>query len=262
MDRIRVAVVDDHPLFRQGVAQIVSTSPRMELISEGASAKDAVAIADRKKPDVLILDVGLPGCGMSALEAIAATHPEIKVLMLSVSDSRTDVHEAFRLGAWGYLGKGLSGSELLEAVVSVSEGHRYLSSCLGAQLVCRSMTADNADVAPRHQNLSVREAEILALVKVGLSNKVIGARLRLSDKTVKHYMTGLFHKLGVHSRLEAALSAVDDAPVSRPPPHSTPVRLFVRTTNALKTQPGPAAPRRQFLQLEYDQDARTSSRKG
>jgi DNA-binding NarL/FixJ family response regulator len=260
MDKIRVAVVDDHPLFRRGVAEIVAQSARLEVVAEGASARDAATIVDCDKPDVLILDIGIPGDGFAALEAIAATHPEIKVLMLSVSDSMTDVQEAFRLGARGYLAKGMRGSELVEAVLAASEGQQYLSSGLGAKLASAPQPSGPAAAPTGTGGLSVREAEILASVKQGLSNKRIAAKLGLSDKTIKHYMTGLLSKLGVHSRLEAALATPEAAAVdNRPPPKAMHLRPQVQ---ALESGRRPPAASRRFLGLEYGRDSRAASRKG
>jgi DNA-binding NarL/FixJ family response regulator len=207
MDKIRVAIVDDHPLFREGISRVLAGAPDIAVVAEGGSAQEAAAIADNKKPDVIVLDIGIPGNGIAALEAIVATHPEVRVLMLSVSDSKADVFEAFRLGAIGYLEKGLRASELVDAVRRVAQGQQYLSSGLGAKLVSQPILADGSLRESRPVNLTVREAQILGLVKLGLSNKAVGARLGLSDKTVKHYMTNLFQKLGVRSRLAAAISA-------------------------------------------------------
>jgi DNA-binding NarL/FixJ family response regulator len=255
MDRISVAVVDDHPLFREGVVRALSDDPDIDVVAQGGSAKEAMSIADRLKPDILTLDLSIPGGGIAALQAIATTHAETKVLVLSISDSSMDVAEAFRAGARGYLAKGMRASELLNAVRLVSQGEQYLSSELGAKLVSKSIHGSatlEAKDSSRHPKLRIREAQILTSVKDGLSNKLIAAKLGLSDKTIKHYMPGLFHKLGVHSRLEAALVSTEPAPVEAKP---KPKAVNVSSGEVREVVGRPSAAHRQFLGLEYDRRA-------
>jgi DNA-binding NarL/FixJ family response regulator len=204
-DNIRLAVVDDHPLLREGVVQILSSCPDVEVLAQGASAKEALAIAGRLDPDVMVLDISIPGGGLEALEAIVAAHPKTKVVMLTVSINEQDVVGALRLGACGYVVKGVSGPELIHAIRSVFNGDHFLSPALGARLITEGVGRKPTVRGDLPKTLSHREAEILRLVRLGLSNKAIGAKLQLSDKTVKHYMTNLFQKLNVRSRLEAAV---------------------------------------------------------
>lgn len=202
---IRVAVVDDHPLFREGVVHIFAACADVEVVAQGASAKEAAEIAQSHTPDVLVLDISIPGGGISALETIVANCTETRVLMLTVSADEDDVLSALRLGAHGYVVKGISGPELVQALYTVYQGDRYLSPGLGAKLLSnlgfgKILSKDNV-----FGDLSLRENQILSLVAKGFSNKEIAARLHLSDKTIKHYMTNVFHKLHVRNRLEAAL---------------------------------------------------------
>ena len=141
---IRVAVVDDHPLFREGVVHIFAACSDIEVVAQGASARDAVEIAQRSKPDILVLDISIPGCGITALEMIVANCPEIKMLMLTVSSDESDVLRTLRLGAMGYVVKGVSGPELVQALRSVYHGDRYISPALGAKLLSatRSQSSD------------------------------------------------------------------------------------------------------------------------
>jgi DNA-binding NarL/FixJ family response regulator len=203
--KIRVAVIDDHPLFREGVVHILTTCPDFEVVAQGGSAKEAVEIAKTRDPDILVLDVSIPGDGIAALEEIVATVAEIKVMMLTVSVGEIDVVRALSLGARGYVVKGISGSELLQALHFICEGERYLSPSLGAKLLSDiglgKMSSQEVVLGP----LTTREGEVLSFLGQGLSNKEIGSRLRLSEKTVKHYMTSVLQKLRVRSRLEAAL---------------------------------------------------------
>jgi len=200
-----VAVVDDHPLFREGVSYILSACEDIEVVGQGSSADDAYEIVQALKPDILVLDVSIPGGGLNALEAVIEASPETMVMILTVSVDKPDVLKALRLGARGYVVKGVGGQELAQALRVVHRGDRYLSPSLGASLLS---DVDHARMEARTkatERLSHREGEVLSLVTQGLSNKEIGAKLKLSDKTVKHYMTNVFQKLHVRSRLEAAL---------------------------------------------------------
>ncbi len=202
---IRVGVVDDHPLLREGVVYILSSCPDIEVVAQGASAKDAIEMVQSQKLDVLVLDISIPGGGLSALAKIMASKTETKVLMLTVSADEADVLTALRSGAHGYVLKGTSGPELVQALRSVFLDGHYLSPSLGAKLLLNVGLGKSTPKGEVFGNLSSREGEILKLVGQGLNNKEIAAKLNLSDKTIKHYMTGVFQKLNVRSRLEAAL---------------------------------------------------------
>lgn len=202
---IRIAIIDDHPLFRAGVIHILSARPDLDVVGQGASASDAISVARNESPDLLILDVSIPGGGLDALESIVAECPKTKVVMLTVSVDKPDVLKALRLGARGYVVKGVSGTDLVQALLIVAQGDRYISPSLGAMLLSDFDHTKTATRGKAIDDLSHREGEVLSLVTQGLSNKEIGIRLNLSDKTVKHYMTSVFQKLHVRNRLEAAL---------------------------------------------------------
>ena len=203
--KIRVGVVDDHPLLREGVVYILKGAPDIEVVAQGATSKEAIDIASIPDLDVLVLDISIPGGGLNALQTIMDNNPKVKVLMLTVSADETDVLSALRMGAKGYVLKGVSGPELIQALSSVNLDGQYISPSLGAKLLLdvgrgKSITKGNV-----FEDLSSRQDEILLLVGQGLSNKEIGAKLHLSDRTIKHHMTNVFQKLGVRNRLEAAL---------------------------------------------------------
>jgi two-component system nitrate/nitrite response regulator NarL len=209
-NRIRIAIVADHPLFREGVARVLSLYPDLEVVAQGATGQDAVLLAVRRAPDILILDLDLPGG--RALQALAGLGPETRAVLLV--NGVEDVAEAWHPGTYGYIVKGTTGQELAQAVRAVAQGERYLSPALGAQLIAERGQCRHEPNGEGVMLLSQREAEILALVKQGLSNKVIGSRLGLSDRTIKHYMGNLFQKLRVRTRLEAALHGQSGAPFS------------------------------------------------
>ena len=203
--KIRVSVVDDHPLLREGVVHILKSAPDIEVVSQGATAKEAIEIAASQDLDVLVLDISIPGGGLQALQAILDGDPGFKVLMLTVSADESDVLTALRLGAKGYVLKGVSGPELIQALRSVYLDGQYISPSLGAKLLLNVGRGKSISKGNVFEDLSSRQDEILLLVGQGLSNKEIGAKLHLSDRTIKHHMTNVFQKLGVRNRLEAAL---------------------------------------------------------
>lgn len=207
-DRLQVAVVDDHPLFREGVAATLRAQPGINVVGEGASAAEAVRLAGEKLPDVMLLDVSMPGGGLTAARQIAAAYPVVKVVMLTVSEEEEDVTAALRAGARAYVLKGVAARELVGILRSVAAGDVYVTPSLAASLLAELGTpAGGRPAADPLDELTEREREILECVASGESNKEIAARLGLSEKTVKHHMTNIFQKLQVRNRVEAALLA-------------------------------------------------------
>lgn len=196
-DTIRIAVVDDHPLMRDGIIHFLSSHPEFELVGEGCSKDDAVQIAENQEPDILILDVSMPGGGLAAARQVANRFPDVKLVMLTVSENEKHVAAALEIGARGYLLKGIGGIELQRALVLVNDGKRYVSPELAGHLLSHN---DEDPIS----NLTVRERQIVTLIPQGLSNREIGEKLSLTEKTVKYYLTGIFQKLGVRNRVEVA----------------------------------------------------------
>ncbi|WP_201829942.1 response regulator [Microvirga zambiensis] len=206
--KIRVGVVDDHSLYRDGVVFALESETDIEVIGQGETASDAIQIAHEHTPDVLLLDMNMPGGGVNAVSKIALKYPSTKTLMLTVVDDEDEVRSALRKGAKGYLLKGTSSSELVNAVRLVSKGQNYVSPSFAAKLiVSRREEADPASMTRRFPELTVREEQILMLILRGLSNRLIGEELGLSEKTVKGYLTAIMEKLHVRNRVEAAMLA-------------------------------------------------------
>lgn len=208
IEKIRVAVVDDHPLFREGVAHTLSNAPDIEVVGTGSSGKDALRLAQDLLPDLMLLDVNMPGGGIDAVRSITQTCPVVKLIMLSVSENLDHVSDALQAGAKGYILKQVSGSDLVNTVRGVQAGDSYVTPALAARLLSQARRWNESEQLAEDQlsSLTAREEEILAHVSTGLTNKEIARNLHLSDKTVKRYMTNIMQKLHVRNRVEAVLA--------------------------------------------------------
>lgn len=208
-NRLRIAIVDDHPLFRDGVVLTLGTDATLELVGQGSTAEQAIQIAQDILPDVLLLDISLPGGGIEATREIARLCPYIKVIMLTASENEEHVSSALEAGARGYILKGIGAAELIRTVHAVHEGESYVSPQLAARLLTTMRPRAPAPVAADDPlpSLTRREEQILDAVANGKTNKEVAKQLNISEKTVKHYMTNIMHKLQVRNRVEAALVA-------------------------------------------------------
>jgi two-component system nitrate/nitrite response regulator NarL len=207
-NRIRVAVVDDHPLFRGGVVHTLQSAADIEVVGEGATAQDAIRISSSLMPDIMLLDVSMPGGGIEAAREIRRNHAGVKTVLLTVSENEHDVVAAMQIGVNGYVLKGTSGPELLQALRAVQNGESYITPALGARLLTRSKPpVIDAGKQPDVATLTHRENQVLQLLSQGLKNKEIAHGLKLTEKTVKHYMTVLMQKLKARNRVEAVLIA-------------------------------------------------------
>ncbi|MGI8588145.1 MAG: response regulator [Chloroflexia bacterium] len=203
---MQIVLIDDHPLFRDGVAHTLASAPDIEIVGQGASAAEAIHLAQELLPDLILLDINMPGGGLQAAQTITATCPVTRIVMLTVSEEEEDLLAALRAGARGYILKGIAARELVRILRAVYAGESYVTPALAAGLL-REITGRARPPADPLDELTEREHEILEGVAGGLSNKEIGQRLHLSEKTVKHYMTNILQKLQVRNRVEAALLA-------------------------------------------------------
>jgi len=204
-DAIRILVADDHPLFREGVIYSLASEADLAVIGQASSGEEALRLAAELLPDVTLLDIGMPGWGgLLTLEKLTAVCPATKVVMVTVYDDEDHLLAAFKAGARGYVLKGVPARDLANIVRSVAAGEPYVSPALAAGML-RELTRTRAH--DPLSELSDREREVLSLVAQGLTNREIGERIHIAEKTVKHHMTNILGKLSVRSRVEAALIA-------------------------------------------------------
>jgi DNA-binding NarL/FixJ family response regulator len=200
---IEILVVDDHPLFREGVVNSLQAMEEFKVVGETATGEEALALALALMPDVVLLDVSMPGWnGIVTAEKIAMACPAVTIIMLTASEDKDKLLAALKAGARGYVLKGVSAKELAAVIRSAHAGEVYVSASLASEILV-SLTKTKAP--DPLQELTDREHEILQLVGTGLTNRAIGERISLSEKTIKHYVTNILHKLQVRNRVEAAL---------------------------------------------------------
>ncbi len=205
-ESIRILIADDHPLFREGVAQSLASEPGFTVVGQASSGEEAFALVSDLLPDVLLLDVTMPGeGGIVTAGKVATAWPVVHIMMLTVSEDQDTLMAALKVGGRGYVLKGVTARELANAVRVVAGGDIYISPALAGGILFE-LTANKQDNDPL-TSLTDRERDILSLVAEGLTNREIGDRLHLAEKTIKHYMTNVLQKLHVRSRVEAALLA-------------------------------------------------------
>lgn len=203
---IRIILADDHPIFRDGLVHSIEETGEFEVVGLGGSAEEAVSLAFQHKPDIALLDLSMPGNGITAAQRISEAKTAGAIAMLTVSEDGDDVTAAMQAGAAGYLLKGVSAKELREILSKLAAGEAHVSPGLAAQML-RMMQSQEANTAHPIDDLTKREEEILKGVAAGKSNKEIGLGLSIQEKTVKHYMTIILSKLQARNRVEAALIA-------------------------------------------------------
>lgn len=203
---IRIVIADDHPLFREGVVRSLQEAGRFDVVGQAGNADEAVRLVGELAPELALLDISMPGGGITAARRISESAPQVKVVMLTVSEADEDVLAALRAGAKGYVLKGVGSATLAEILAGIVDGEGYVSPTLAARLLMemRTRAPEPASEEPLAR-LTEREEEILRLVSVGMSNKEIARKLDLQEKTVKHHMTRILSKLHVRNRTEAAL---------------------------------------------------------
>ncbi len=201
-----VIVIDDHAIFRMGVVQALALSDDITVVGQGSSAQEALTLAETLKPDVALIDVSMPGGGIAAATEIGRRFPDIKVLMLTVSEEDDDILRALDAGVAGYILKGVPAPELIAIVSMVKGGKSYIAPNLGLRLfnVMREKSEPDA-ISERLSGLTPKQRSTFELLANGYSNRQIAEKLGVQIKTIKFHMSCIFSKLGVTNRVEAAL---------------------------------------------------------
>lgn len=203
-----ILVIDDHPLFRKGLTQLLEMERDFVQIGEAASGKEGVELAMRLMPDMILLDLNMKNMdGLKTLKALKECDLEAQIIMLTVSNTEDDLMQALRLGADGYLLKDMEPEVLLNKLRSAAKGQFVLDQSLSGMLA--NAVRDDTSAPPSDDiSLTEREQEILALIAEGMSNKLIARELNISDGTVKVHVKNLLRKLNLRSRLQAAVWAL------------------------------------------------------
>lgn len=203
MSVIRIVIADDHPIFRAGVQGLLMGQEDFQIVGEAANGMEAVAVVRHALPDVLLVDLQMPELdGVGAIKQIRTLAPNTRILVLTTYDSDGDILRAVEAGATGYLLKDTPREELFKAIRATARGESVLSPSVASKLVGRAR-------GPTERALSARELEVLTLVARGISNKIIGKDLRISEATVKTHLLHIFAKLGVDDRTAAATAAIE-----------------------------------------------------
>jgi DNA-binding NarL/FixJ family response regulator len=213
MNNIRILLVDDQNLFREGLRTMLSVHPGLEVVGEAANGQQAIEQATYLRPDIVLMDLRMPGLdGVAATRQLHQLLPQSRVIVLTTFDDDEYVFDGLRAGAVGYLLKDVPSEKLVEAIRAAARGETFLQPAVAAKVVAEftrlsSQPAVTSRSRPLAEPLSDRELEILGLVGSGASNKEIAANLVITEGTVKNHLTNILGKLGVRDRTQAALKA-------------------------------------------------------
>lgn len=218
MKSMTVLLVDDHALFRDGIASLLAAWG-MRVVGQASDGREALVKAKATRPDLILMDVKMPNCnGLEATRLIKAEMPEVKIVMLTVSDDEQDLFEAIKAGAQGYLLKDLRGEEFMEMLAGVSKGEAAISPALAAKILAEFSRRSSrpAPAPPLREELSQREGEVLDLIAQGQTNKDIGAGLFVSENTVRYHIRNILAKLHLRNRTQAAAYAAQQGLADKP----------------------------------------------
>jgi DNA-binding NarL/FixJ family response regulator len=212
MEPIRLLIADDHTLFRDGLRALFQSRPDTEVVGEAATGAEAITLAEKLQPDVVLMDILMPGVnGIEATRRIVQTSPHIGVIVVTMFEDDDSVFAAMRAGARGYVLKGADQEEMVRAIQAVARGEALFGAAVAARLMSFFSQAGPAGVAPlpAFPELTEREREILGLIARGENNAAIAQRLSLSPKTIRNHVSNIFNKLQVADRAQAILRARD-----------------------------------------------------
>jgi len=203
----RVLIADDQTLFRAGLARLLNEDSRLEVVGQALEGQDAVTQAAKLKPDVVLMDLKMPGVdGIEATRQITEADPNIKVLILTTFETDSNVIQALKAGASGYVLKDSAADAIASSVVAVMSGERVMASAVANRVL--EMLTGATTPKEFYDGLTNREIEILKLLANGMANKQIAYRLKISEKTVRNHVSNMYEKLGIYDRSQAVLYAV------------------------------------------------------
>lgn len=212
MDKKRVLIVDDHPLFREGLKSLIDRSSGYQTVGEAGSAEEAMQLAEELKPDLVTMDISLPEkSGIEATREILAKLPKTQLLIVSMHPKFEFIAEAFKAGARGYVVKEATSAKLIQAMDALSRGEFFLDGGVSLEVITKLMsepTAESQIVDEKYSLLSPREQQIMRLVVEGSTTRQIAEKFSLSPKTVENHRANLMKKLGVHNKMELIRYAV------------------------------------------------------
>lgn len=209
MKKIRVLLVDDHSLFRSGVKALIQRDEGIEVTGEGGNALEGIDLARSLRPDVVLMDISMPGIkGTKAIEALLEAAPSVNLLMLTVSENENDLFDAIKAGAKGYILKNIEPEDLIRSIKRVAGGEAVISGTLTGKIMdeFRNMIIQKEE---HKEVLTPREKEVLLLLAEGKSNKDIAVKLNLSESTVKIHIQHVLKKLNLKGRVQAAVYAME-----------------------------------------------------
>jgi two-component system, NarL family, nitrate/nitrite response regulator NarL len=210
---VRIVIADDHTIFRDGLRRLLEAEPELQVVGEAADGAEAVAQTRQLKPDILLLDLAMPRVpGMDAMRELSTAEEAStsKIIVLTAAVERLQIVQALQMGARGVVMKEAATQLLMKAIRTVMSGQYWIGREAVGDIVDFMRTNASGDKPPKNFGLTKREMEILAAIVAGLSNKEIARRFTLSEDTVKHHLTNIFDKVGVASRLELALFAINN----------------------------------------------------
>lgn len=203
--RCRVAIVDVYPLFRAGVVNVIRRNKKSVVVGEGTTAEDAERLVRQNEPDVLLLEVAVPG-GLGAAKAILQAHRNVRVIFMASVEDLEHATQALHAGVHGYIMKGITGPELVKAMLAVHSGERYISPALAWRLATRPESSPTQRKDADTVDLSIRERQVLEYTQKGLTNQEIARMLGLGLSTIKYCKMLIFRKMGVRNRMEAVVA--------------------------------------------------------